>query len=603
MKTLSSNCTTCLKGGAFCVFVAVSVLSSLILSDRDLSSGYLFLYTKRSQAFSPHPCRYIMESIKLPMGTTVVGVTSLEKESVIVEVTAISEPDSQVLEDAVLETKDLDTGKRTVTIQVVDLENEPAEEMFPVSLLDCIMPRMLVPVTCTYQLDDGADKEALLGKICEGLRMLMGEYRFLAGALYEREDGGRPFVKRTASQATFDVHIQDMTITNPAFPSFAELAAAHFPASILDDRLLPQPFVPSPNPPAGEGVPAMVLQLNLIRGGLVMGMAIHHLLVDAKGLDALLARWAEHTRAIVDPTRFSPPQPLRSSDVDTAQLELGLDLTPGTVDCRKQAVPSLKYSPKAPPRSDVEAPEMAQHIWHIPASKLAALKASAVPPAEEGTSVQQQSQWVSTNDCITALMWRSIARARLAARGFSDLATDTRPMGLENSLDVRSAFGSGGRGGTGIPAAYVGNVVMFSKAQMPLNQLVAADTFRDVALKVRETIEFYRSWPTVRRAMEWIAALPRCLDVEWDFGPMWDLDMVTTSWRVLKYYERADFGFGRLMALRWATPVFDGFCFLYPTRSTANPDEGLEIYLGLEKKCMDMLLMDEELRRWAEVRD
>lgn len=542
-----------------------------------------------------------MEYLNLPVVPNVIGVTALEKDSVIVEVSAINEPASQTLEGTNLQPED--TARRIVTIRVVDLEHEPAEEVFPVSLLDCIMPRMLVPVTCTYQLDDEADKEAIIGKICEGLRILMGEYRFLAGALYEREDGGRPFVKRTASQATFDVHIEDLTVTNPDFPSFAELAAAHFPASVLDDRLLPQPFVPSPEPPPGEGVPAMVLQLNLIRGGLVMGVAIHHLLVDAKGLDALLGRWAAHTRAILDPAHFSPPPALRPSDLDTAQLELGLNLTPGAVDCRKQAVPSLKYSPKTSSASDGGSSEMAQHIWHIPASKLAALKASAVTPAGEDASVEQQPQWVSTNDCITALMWRCITRARLAARGFTNLENDTRPLGLENSLDVRSAFGGSGRGGEGIPAAYVGNVVMFSKAQMPLNQLVAAGTFRDVALKVRETVEFYRSWPTVRRAMEWIAALPRCLDVEWDFGPMWDVDMVTTSWRVLKYYERADFGFGGLKALRWATPVFDGFCFLYPTRATSDPDEGLEIYLGLEKQCMNMLLLDEELCRWAEVRD
>lgn len=536
-----------------------------------------------------------MAHISLGSSAAVKAAASFEKDLIVVDAISVQDEIDNI-DDKFLDQQG--TGRSIINIQAFDPQIEPEETIFPVGILDGIMPRMLVPVTCTYHLDNDVPSNTVLSNVCEGLRRLMGDYRFLAGALYEPEGSGRAFVRRTASHANFVVHVQDLAITDPSFPSFAELKRRHFPASELDERMLPDSFTPSPVPLPGEGIPAMVAQLNLIQGGLVMGIAVHHLLVDARGLDKLLARWAAHTRSVFDPTRFPPPPPLQPCDLEPVVLNMGASWNAGeiAIDYRKQAVASLKYAPNAPPTSDIPPSAMEQHIWHIPASKLVALKASRVCGPDDATQ-----QWVSTNDCVTALMWRAITRSRLAVHGITSPAHDTRPVALENSLDVRRAFDVGSS--SGIPEDYVGNVVMFSKASMPLCQLVAPETFRAVAVKIREAVEEYRAWPTVRRAMQWIAACPRGADVEMDFVVVGGLDVVTTSWRVLRAYEHADFGFGPLMALRWATAVFDGYCFLYPTRPSGHPDEGVEIYLGLQRDCMQRLLLDQELAKWADVRN
>lgn len=535
-----------------------------------------------------------MAHISLETVSIEIAKTLFEKSSVVVNATPIQDEIDTVDDQLAHEPS---AGRYLIPIRAFDSKTEPADRVFPVSILDGIMPRMLVPITCTYQLDSGLAKEAVLSQICEGLRRLMGEYHFLAGALYEPVGGGRAFVRRTAAHANFLVHVQDLTITNPGFPSFAELKQRHFPASELDERMLPGSFTPTPVPPPGEGVQAMVAQLNLIQGGLVIGIAVHHLLVDARGLDKLLVRWAAHTRSIVDPARFPSPSPLRRGDLSPAALDItSSNDSENAIDYRKQAVASLKYAPNAPPTTDIPPSAMEQHIWHISASKLVALKASAAPAPDD-----DMQQWVSTNDCVTALMWRAVTRARLAAHGITSPENDQRHVALENSLDVRNAFRM--VSADGIPKDYVGNVVMFSKAIMPLCQLVSPDTFRAVAVKTREAVETYRAWPTVRRAMEWIAACPQAADVEMDFLAVGGLDVVATSWRVLTAYEHGDFGFGPLMALRWATAVFDGYCFLYPRRPSDEEDEGVEIYLGLERGCMERLLLDKELALWAEVRN
>ncbi|KAJ4388658.1 hypothetical protein N0V93_006117 [Gnomoniopsis smithogilvyi] len=535
-----------------------------------------------------------MEYVSLEPVAQAIDVDACKKNLVVVDAIPV-ENESDTVSNKPLGQES--NGRYTITIPAFDPHTEPGEAVFPVSILDCIMPRILVPVTCTYQLGNDVVKETLLSQICEGLRRLMGEYRSLAGALYEPVGGGRAFVKRTSSHANFVVHVQDLTITIPDFPSFAELKRRHFPASELDERMLPGSFTPAPVPPPGEGVPAMVVQFNLIQGGLIMGIAVHHMIVDARGLDKLIARWAAHTRSVIDSARFSIPLSIQNCDLDPAMLDLTISKTgEKVIDYRKQAVASLKYAPNAPPASDIPPSAMEQHIWHIPASKLAALKASAAPVAGD-----DKQQWVSTNDCVTALMWRAVTRSRLGKHGVTSPKNDKRHLALENSLDVREAFRT--IRSEGIPEAYVGNVVMFSKATMPLCQLIAPETFRAVAVKTREAIDTYRAWPTVQRAIDWISACPRGADVEMDFHAVGGLDFVTTSWRVLKAYERADFGFGPLAALRWATAVFDGYCFLYPTRPSGNSDEGMEIYMGLEKDCMKRLLLDEELARWAEVRN
>ncbi|KAI3391469.1 hypothetical protein diail_7333 [Diaporthe ilicicola] len=131
------------------------------------------------------------------------------------------------------------TGPRV--LDVVDLQTEPAEEVFNITLLDCIMPQMYIPITCVYRIDDGVDKEAVISDLCSGLKRLLGDYRFLAGSLFET-DAGTSFVKRGVSQAKHTVHVEDHIRGN--FPSFDQLAEHHFPVTELDTRMLPPGFKP-----------------------------------------------------------------------------------------------------------------------------------------------------------------------------------------------------------------------------------------------------------------------------------------------------------------------------------------------------------------------
>ncbi|OMP84855.1 hypothetical protein BK809_0001959 [Diplodia seriata] len=152
---------------------------------------------------------------------------------------------------------------------------------------------------------------------------------------------------------------------------------------------------------------------------------------------------------------------------------------------------------------------------------------------------------------------------------------------------------------------------MFSHTTLPLSALLAPlspRTLRPIALAIRATVTRYRSPTLLRAATNWIASCPRggVGSVDMNVDVVLGLDVIATSWRVLRAYERGDFGFGPLRALRWASAVFDGYCFFYPGRrpggEAGGEDEGVEVYLGLERGCMERLRGDGELGAWAEVR-
>ncbi|GME44545.1 Transferase [Neofusicoccum parvum] len=470
--------------------------------------------------------------------------------------------------------------RETRKIQVVDLDNDPAEEVFPISDLDCVMPKIYNPITSTYKLDADADREVVISNLCAGLQKTMAEYRFLAGSLHA-EPKGKFYVGRSRDQATFTVHINHLEHTD--FPSYSELEQREFPVSELNHPLLPPSFAPSPVAKDGEGVPVTLLQLNLIRGGLIIGAAIHHFCCDARGLDALVSRWAANTRSV---TSGTPAPPFDPSCLDPTRLCSSTPIPQDQIRAAEARIRSLKYAPNTPQR-EADAAAMGACILHFTRSRLAALKAAGAP--------RDGARWVSTNDCVTALMWRSVLRARLARHGVA--ADDAgRRVRLMHSLDARDHIRPP------VPAAYPGNSISFSCVERSVRDVLAAETFPDVAVAVRDAVNEYRSWGMLKDMMDYVAACPDRGGVQFNFDVVGGLDVVVTSWRVLTAYRTHDFGFGPLQALRWASPVLDGYNFYLPQRPKDDPEEGFEVFISLEKSCMERLLKDEELAKYARVR-
>lgn len=122
----------------------------------------------------------------------------------------------------------------------------------------------------------------------------------------------------TSKDATVPVYV---VRAEDNFLSFDELNKRHFPMSELDSsKVLPKSVTErSLFSPLGENSdeeqPIAVFQVNFIKGGLVLGVAIHHSCSDGPGCDGFLTTWAERrgcgrSRAALPPQRPGQPRPV-----------------------------------------------------------------------------------------------------------------------------------------------------------------------------------------------------------------------------------------------------------------------------------------------------
>lgn len=490
------------------------------------------------------------------------------------------------------------TPRETRTIKVIDAENDPPEEIIPLSDLDNVYVRVYVPITSTYKLDDDVDRDLVIDNLCKGLQKTTTEYRFLGGHVFEGSNG-KSFVKRSPAWPTLTLHINHLEDTD--FPSYSDLERREFPFSDLNERHMAPDFTLPADPktaPPDTGLPTILAQLNFIRGGLILGTALHHQCVDAKGVDVVLARWAANTRAL-----FHPGIPAPAFDpacLDPTPMSSTTPLPPERIPEVERRIRSFKYVPVLPHSGEYAAPvQLAQSIFHLPRSRLAALKASAVPSSE----TESADKWVSTNDCITALLWRCMTRARLPSPSAASAAADpaNTSVHMHMAVDIRPYTDPPLHG------AYPGNAVSISYVSSALSSLVdpSPAAFAAAAQAIRATVVAWRAPGMIKDTQDYLASFPHHpagVRQTFTFAPG-QIATIVTSWSVMAAYREHDFGWGGLKALRLASGAFNNTFFVYPRRVREGAeDEGTEVFVAMERGDMERLRGDPELLKWAELR-
>ncbi|KAK0654714.1 Benzyl alcohol O-benzoyltransferase [Lasiodiplodia hormozganensis] len=462
--------------------------------------------------------------------------------------------------------------RETRTVKLID-ENDPSEEILPLSNLDAAYVKIYLPITSTYKLGDDVDKEVVVSNLCEGFRRTTKEYRHLGGYIYA-DSTGKCYVKRTAAHGTLTVHINHLEDTE--FPTYQELEKRDFPFSELNEmHHMPPDYAIAADPNLGRGFPVAKIQLNFIRGGLIIGTAIHHQCVDIQGFDVVMERWAANTRSLF--TGEVPP-PFDLGCLDPAPFCSTTPLSPDQFDDVQAKVKSFKFTPVLP---NIKTPpfEQAHTIFHIPLSRLSQLKASA--KCDTG-------KWVSTNDCISVLFWQTMTRARLPGKDDD--------VHLHQTVNIR-AYND-----PPLPEAYPGNTLSVSWIDSTAARLLHGSTFGELAQDVRAAVVKWRSPSMIKDTKDYLASFPlKCVRPTFAFSA--GLSTTVSSWGIVSAYQTHDFGFGPLSALRFATDTLNNLFIIYPRRPKAGDvNEGIEVQVMMEKGAMERLRQDPELLEWAEVR-
>lgn len=334
------------------------------------------------------------------------------------------------------------------------------------------------------------------------------------------------------------------------------------------------------------GIPMATFQLNFIKGGFVLGIAVHHVLSDVTGCDGFLTTWAQNSTAAARGDPFisvEEPFTLKGSVLDVQR--------PTVEEARKleNAYPLIRagQGPPPPPPADFKMPPIACQMFHFPKSKAEALKDRVSREVKEG--------WISTYDTFLALLWSRATIARLPLLQ-PDLNSDVI---LVHAVDTRKYWDPP------LPERFLGNGAWGARCQpFPIRDVIAPENLGQLAMSVRASIkEFTPDY--LHGLLQWTANVEDKRYFEFNHHAFMGMDFGASSWAGMKAYEKHDFGFGCPKALRCPSPQYDGFVFVYPSRAAqkmASEDEGIEVCVCLEQSCMQRLLNDEAFLSYAEPR-
>ncbi|KAH8900746.1 putative trichothecene 3-O-acetyltransferase [Thozetella sp. PMI_491] len=424
------------------------------------------------------------------------------------------------------------------------------------------------------------DKSQLVKNLQLGLQNVLTNIGLVGGELLN-EDGLVWVVRKNREPINLHVHHLDEDLE---FPPFERLAAQGFPASFFSDNA--EVLTPPGSNLAGfrrdDGCPVAVFQVNFLKGGVIMTMALHHMCGDAKSIDHTFTLWAESTRAAAagspmptfapsfDRTYFNADSAPEGKELESMKSKVrGFTFHPIVTD------PSSGALTEPPP-----PPPIAIVMYHFSAESCAELKRICAPAPES------KVKFVSSYDVICALAWRAMTRAKIPYLK-PDLETATTEYA--HPIDSRGKFGK-------VSMEYFGNgFIMLPTQPILISELIGDGGIAKSAELVRLSIQSFdaESIPDLLRVRRGIVGKE---EMRWIWRPE---NVIGTSWGGMRAMELYDFGFGLPVSVRLPVPPFEGVVGVLPANMLEGSTGGFDVYVVLESGCQDRLRADPEFAKFC----
>ena len=200
---------------------------------------------------------------------------------------------------------------------------------FILTPIDNIYRNVIINVIL-YFPTSGADPTSVVERVKLGLAQTLERFPLLAGSVVEIPNGiqkGTLAVTgpwRTADQVLSVRHLEETSSTN-----HETLRAQHFP--LVDSSSV---FLPPSLLNTTLGHPAMLAQVNFIKGGTVLSISSHHAVVDGTGNAIVIGNWAAWCRG------EDQSQPIYSDTLDRERMIQGPE------GANLDDFPELTYIPK-----------------------------------------------------------------------------------------------------------------------------------------------------------------------------------------------------------------------------------------------------------------
>ena len=277
-------------------------------------------------------------------------------------------------------------------------------------------------------------------------------------------------------------------------PCFEEIAAARAPFSMLPSDVFSATEAMGYTYDYSKPRRVMVIQANLLRGGVVLCFSSHHNALDMNGQGQMIKYFAAACRG---------------EDFDTKDVELGNKdehhflsllrngekcLTHENMRCPSKLHPSSPHeralkeeerleSPQKQAEQETQAVEQASPqqklSWRyccFPHRSLKHLKSLASPNPHSSSA----QQWVSTDDVMVAFYIQRLTALRLAS--------PTSHVEANTPIIVSRAANGRSRLDPPAPPQYVGHMVVSSETDFPSARQLVNAPFSDVAAELRKSV-------------------------------------------------------------------------------------------------------------------
>ena len=440
--------------------------------------------------------------------------------------------------------------------------------------IDQFMLRFYLPFLHCFRLDPEADPRKVYSELRTGLSDALVEFPFLVGRVFKHDVGRDRIQINLSSDDGVAFKYNDLTSSL----DFRDLEQEHFPPSkLMGSALSPTDQVF----PTGANDPALLIQANFIKGGLLLAISIHHSTSDAVGWTGFLKSWAKHTAAASKGSRIAP-HPSREILDRSTLFQANKDVA---FEHCEQLVPindvndRLKRIKK---RLDgLPQQQIVNACWYFSSERLQALKVAA-------QSISKADSWVSTNDALSALLWRHVTIARHSKE--SPYATTT----IQIPCDIRK------RHSPKLHPEYVGNATVHAHFSCPIQDLCSPgpDSLQLAASGIRKAIDRVDE-PLVRKIYGIYDSLPTMGSARYNLELAPGPDFFLTTFAAYAWHD-FDWGnhLGRLVSHRHTVKN-------YVTGVTVGPrlrDGGLEVFMAHEFDVIERLRLDETFMTFAELR-
>ena len=326
---------------------------------------------------------------------------------------------------------------------------------YPLSPLDSLAPRDYIQELLYFPAV--ADPTNIFTTLRKALAHTIAEIPILAGCVGSNvldAQKGTLVVEGPYLIADDMISVKDLR----DFYSYTDLRAKRFPPDAIAGNIC------IPNLPK-EPPRVMLAQLNILRGGIMLFVAVFHSVMDGTGVLNILRVWSGYCRRghgtkLVRP-HWSDGGPLQRQGDALSEDILIKPSTPHSYFVGGSET-IINY-PRA--HSTVEQPRAKAAVFFFSDVCLARLKIAATKAnSTVGDEDRQSTDWISTNDALSALLWCSITSAREG-----DAAkTSTTVSWFRMAVDCRSRLSPP------ISLDYIGNTALLVKAQATPEYLLSA---------------------------------------------------------------------------------------------------------------------------------